>query len=408
MARGLASGILVLSAIIGAIWWFNRSEELVMQQKKLANPPRLVSKEEEERMVESLRIGAPPIAEQGPHPKLVAEQRSHDFGVIGVAEVQQKRFPIKNEGTVPLKLVPGRTTCVCITGKMEKSDLAPGETTDLILDVRGHGIGSDFAHTFHVYSNDPEARDIKYIITGSVVMRIAITPGTTWRMGDLSGDQPVPLTGFVGSPLIDKFQILGIESRNPELTAKFEPASPELLAERRCKSGYAVTALLTPKFPPGKFEGEFIVRTDIDKSENFPGRELALQVTAARSGPLRYLAATNGARWYADTRTLFLGSFSAAEGKSTAIPVLIQQKPDEKAFEATEVQSSTPHLVVALKPVPDSEAGDGDRKVYHLTFTVPPGKPAAGQDERNPATVLIKTNHPELPELEIKVIYVSL
>lgn len=408
MARGLAGGIAVLAVIIGSIWWFNRAEEVTRQQERSAKPQRPVSKEEEERMLETLRVGAPPIAPNGPYPKLVAELTTYNFGTIGTSEVQRHKFPIKNSGTVPLKLVVGRTSCECMRGRLGKGELSPGESTELEVEFRGQGFGSEFGHTFHVYSNDPESRDVKFIITGNVLMRIAIHPGPTWRLGDISGDQPVTTVGFIGSPTVDKFQILGIESESPELTVKSEPASPELLKEKRCKSGYAIIADLAPKFPPGKFESQFIVHTDIDKKAETPGIDIALQVIASRPGPMRYLSATDGARWYSETRTLFLGRFTAAQGKSSTVPFFVQQKSGDKPFEATEITSSTPHLAVELKPAPDSELGSDDRKLYNLKFSVPPGKPAASHDEKTPATVLIKTNHPELPELEIRVIYVSL
>ena len=95
--------VMTLIAAMAGVVWFGR----VPGPQEAVKPP--TPKVEE---------GKPQPRENGPHPVAVVPETTHDFGVMMHRSKGSHTFVVKNEGTVPLKLATGHTTCQCTIGKI--------------------------------------------------------------------------------------------------------------------------------------------------------------------------------------------------------------------------------------------------------------------------------------------------
>lgn len=407
MGRGFWAGLVVAVGLFGGLWWLLRADEVGRQIERNSKPRRLISVEEEEAMLETLRKGAPPIDPDGPHPVAVTQERVHKFGSTAMLDERTHVFKIKNEGDVPLKLVPGRVSSEYVSGKVLKTELAKGESTDVEVTWRAEQLTiKQYDESFNVYTNDPKNRDIRFAVMGTIALRVVLDPGPRWRMGDISGTEPVSMDGFIGTPFFEEFKIHGIVTSSPLIKVTHEPATAEYLAKRQCKSGYFLKAELTPTFPPGDFEGLIKIQTDIDQGPQTPGLNIVVRLYAWRASAVRFLPATNNARFMIDSHTLLLGRFPAAEGFSCVVPFLVTQEKDAPVLELTNVDAKDSNLKVELQPAAEAESSESFRR-YELKFSVPAGEPVANHIETDPVVVRLTANHPDMKDMEIKVVYVS-
>jgi len=410
--RNVVVSLLVLGASLGALWWMVRPGELAVQQQeqqtfgpKPVAPPRAPDGTPAKP---SRPEGAPPIAEQGPYPKAAADLTVYNFGRMAVGAEMRRVFTLRNEGEAPLKLSIGPVSCNCLSAKMSKEEVPPGDSAEIELVWFGTEYTKEYTQFAQVYTNDPAKPTMSFAVRGSCDYRLAVQPSQTWRFGEMHDGQKLVQKGFIGSPFIDSFNILRIESSSPHIQASYKPLGADEIAKRNCKSGYEIEAELTASFTAGIFAEKFVIYTDAEKEEDGVGIAMVVNVEASRPGPIRFLAATNGARWHPALNAMFLGRFAAAEGKSSIVPLFVRLA-EGQTFELLDVKSSNPDLHVTVSPT-EGEARVGEHTRYDLKFEVPevpPGRPPSVHEEDNPVTVTLRTNHPDLPELSIKAYFIS-
>ena len=103
-------------------------------------------------------------------PKLVIQQTSHDFGDILQGEKVTHTFVISNSGGDVLKISDVRASCGCTAVKPEKNELAPGESTNLLVSFNSAGRSGSQLKTVTVKTNDPDNPETVLTITAHVVM----------------------------------------------------------------------------------------------------------------------------------------------------------------------------------------------------------------------------------------------
>jgi len=408
--RNVVVSLLVLGASLGTLWWMVRPGELAVQgeqqQQTFSPKPADLPRALDGTPVKPKRPeGAPPIAEQGPYPKAVPAQTVYNFGRMAVGAEMRYAFTLRNEGEAPLKLAIGPVSCNCLSAKTSKEEVPPGESAEIELVWFGKEFTKEYTQIAKVYTNDPANPTMSFAVRGTCDYRLAVQPSQIWRFGEMQEGQKSVQKGFIGSPFINSFNILRIESSSPFIKASYKPLSAEEIAKRNCKSGYEIEAELTGSFTAGNFAEKFVIYTDAEKEEDGVGIAMVVNVEASRPGPIRFLAATNGARWHPALNAMYLGRFAAAEGKSSIVPLFVRLA-EGQTFELLDVKSSNPDLHVTVSQ-PEGEARVGEHTRYDLKFEVPPGRPPSVHEEDNPVTVTLRTNHPDLPELSIKAYFIS-
>jgi uncharacterized cupredoxin-like copper-binding protein len=104
-------------------------------------------------------------------PKIVVQQPVHDFGEIIQGEKVQHNFVVTNTGGDILKITNVRASCGCTAALPEKSELAPGESTNIKVEFNSTGRVGKQDKTVYVTSNDKENPEVQLKITSTVVKK---------------------------------------------------------------------------------------------------------------------------------------------------------------------------------------------------------------------------------------------
>ena len=102
-------------------------------------------------------------------PKLVLQQNSFEFGDIKQGETVSHTFVLTNSGGDLLKIANVQASCGCTAAVPEKSELAPGESTNLTVKFNSTGRQGAQKKTVKIFTNDPQAPEMTVTITGNVV-----------------------------------------------------------------------------------------------------------------------------------------------------------------------------------------------------------------------------------------------
>jgi len=109
-------------------------------------------------------------------PKISVKPMEHDFGDITYGETVTHDFIALNTGGDLLIIKDVRASCGCTAVKPEKTELKPGESTN--IKVQFNSTGREGKQSKHVYvsSNDPDNPEIRLSFTGNVVKEPAAGP----------------------------------------------------------------------------------------------------------------------------------------------------------------------------------------------------------------------------------------
>jgi len=102
-------------------------------------------------------------------PKLVLQQTSFDFGDIKQGEIVSHTFVLTNSGGDLLKITNVQASCGCTAAVPEKSELAPGESTNLPVKFNSTGRTGMQKKTVKIFTNDPQSPEMTITISGKIV-----------------------------------------------------------------------------------------------------------------------------------------------------------------------------------------------------------------------------------------------
>jgi hypothetical protein len=122
------------------------------------------------RILVSLEEYFPPMTPEqlSRSPRLKIENPFHDFGTIKQGESVTTNFIITNNGKEPLNIRQTRATCGCTASTPEKSNLRPGESSNIKVTFDSSGRSGEQSKTIFVFSNDPTNPTQKMMIKGVV------------------------------------------------------------------------------------------------------------------------------------------------------------------------------------------------------------------------------------------------
>ncbi len=115
-----------------------------------------------------LLVSAVSLAQMFP-PKVASQLMEYDWGEVPRGDHVKYDFVVSNVGGDLLKIKDVRASCGCTAAKPEKSDLAPGESTNINVDFNSTGRSGRQTKYITVKTNDPEKPEIRFKFTGVVV-----------------------------------------------------------------------------------------------------------------------------------------------------------------------------------------------------------------------------------------------
>ena len=100
-------------------------------------------------------------------------------------KVQRNVFRLRNhfQQTVELKKI--RTSCTCADIKYLKSELQPGESTELIVTLKANSLSGPFTHTIYVETDNPKQRFMRFVIKGNAIPLLKVSPDPVQYIGTL-------------------------------------------------------------------------------------------------------------------------------------------------------------------------------------------------------------------------------
>lgn len=111
-------------------------------------------------------------------PTLILQQTSFDFGDIKQGDKVSHTFVLTNGGGDLLKIGDVKASCGCTAAAPDKNELAPGESTNLVVTFNSAGRMGKQSKTVRIYSNDTENPEVVITIAGNVVSASEFSAGT--------------------------------------------------------------------------------------------------------------------------------------------------------------------------------------------------------------------------------------
>lgn len=121
-------------------------------------------------------------------PKLILQQSSFDFGDIKQGEKVSHTFVLSNGGGDLLTITDVKASCGCTAANPEDRELAPGQSTNLVVTFNSAGRMGKQSKTVRIYSNDPENPEMLLSISGNVVSPTASTGAPTIYFAETQHD----------------------------------------------------------------------------------------------------------------------------------------------------------------------------------------------------------------------------
>jgi len=334
-----------------------------------------------------------------PQPKIEVLENTYDFGRIESNSVVRHEFTVKNVGQAPLRISIGDSSCRCTVLNLDSGDIPPGESRTVTLEFNGKDYFGPVSQHATILTNDPKQPQVTFTVKADVVKSIRVVPS------EIVFSRVVKMQPAVGEAKIYVFrdqpvQVTGIELAHKDDNAQFidldiQPLSPEdLKVEPGAKAGYRVTVRLKPGLPLGPIQQKIRVLTD---QKDMPELEIAL------AGRVESDVNIVGVGWDAARGILHLGRINQSTGAERR--VMLRLTPLAGQSLKVEVERTVPDFLQVT--IEEPRIVEASLSLFvPITVRVPPGVGPAnyfGLDEAQLGKVILKTNHPDAPEVKILV-----
>ncbi|MEX0675869.1 MAG: DUF1573 domain-containing protein [Pirellulales bacterium] len=338
---------------------------------------------------------------RGQVPKLVVDDTSHDFGLIDRHHTVRHSFRFTNVGTAPLTLKPGTTTCTaCTIAELSKAEVAPGETTEVVVEYSPRTAKPEFQQYAVVLTNDPEQPRVELKIIGSVTNQFRMLPDRV-VLSNASASQPTTAEVRIFHYLSDKLRVVDCTFDDTPSASFFAATSesiPRGELELDAKSGCRVLVTLNPGLPLGPFRQT--IRLQLETGKNGERAEFEVPIEGAVASDLSIV----GPGWHGASGVLsFDAGVKSDKGARRELNLLV--RGDARRDIRIEPKKLDPPwlLVTVREPVELNES------VIRIPVTVeiPPGRPPAiylGTDQGKFGEIILDVkNHPDLKEIRVHV-----
>lgn len=330
---------------------------------------------------------------------VIVNGADHDFGVMDRGDTREHKFIFRNDGTRPLVLGKPQTTCMCMLPDVGKGGIPPGESREVILRWTPKKHEIDFRQTATMTTTDPRKNVVTLNVYGRVVPRSRSVPATV-DVGRFTATREHEKQTIIYGYQSDELTVAGTRWLKPEIAEAFEvdfrPATTEEL-EREPEAKAALVCKLKIKsgLPLGSLHQRLIVDLIADKET-----ALEIPVIGRVVGDL-----TLAGRGYNDNDgILSIGHVSQSKGKKTTM-FLTAKGPHCKDVKPTvKVVEPADSLKVTFEP--PKSIRNGASFMHMFKIEIPASSPFVnrlGTPDNPSGRIVIETNHPEIPEVELQV-----
>ena len=131
---------------------------------------------------------------------VVVGSTEYDFGTMERRGIRSHTFVVRNDGTEPLTLIKGETTCKCTLSSLAAGEILPGKSVEVKLEWTAKEVGPSlqFYQSADIISNDPNNRLIQLVVKGNIIQSVMPKP-ERMTMNGLSSGEGVTVKGKVFS-----------------------------------------------------------------------------------------------------------------------------------------------------------------------------------------------------------------
>lgn len=215
-------------------------------------------------------------------PKAKVGETAFDFGILEKTAANEKGehpFYIENVGDAELTLADGGKGCFCTDFSISKSSLKPGEKATVLFKWDGARSGGVFDQGVRVLTNDPNAREIYFTVSGLYTAPIVSAPNElSFQNASAATDttREFRVFGFERDENGEPFplEILGVETSDPDrLTVELKKDDVANLTPKerghqlysKTTNLFVGTATLKAGAPQGAFQEIIRVKTNSAK-----------------------------------------------------------------------------------------------------------------------------------------------
>ena len=336
----------------------------------------------------------------------------YDFGTMERRGTRSHTFVIRNDGTQPLSLKKGETTCKCTFSSLAQGVVAPGESVEIKLDWTAKEVGPTtvFNQSAEIYTNDPANRSVRLVVRGQIIQSVLPKPEVLTMNNISSGEEYTAVTKlFCYRDTVDRLEVIDYELLGATpldlVEIHFEPMSAEQVAqEPRATSGQVMHVKLKPGMKAGLFSQAIRVKTnlpDAPRVDVFLNGEVVQDITIFGRG---YRASEGENPEYFGV--LNLGSITSEMGLEHNVILVV--KGAFRKDVSFSVESVSPAGVIDVELGPVTVVGTGKTVHQKLLLSVKPGQAAGdfvGGNQGDALKIVLKTTHPNTPEITISVVF---
>jgi hypothetical protein len=183
------------------------------------------------------------------------DELSKDFGSVPRGPVLSHPFRITNTTGAPVRIANIRVSCGCTTATAEQTNLAPGQSTDLLVQMDTRRFSGIKTVTIYVQFDQPRWDEVRLWVQANGRDDITVTPDTL-AFGRIK--RAASPTATVSLTLLGgQWQVLGVQSESNYVQTA-------LTVQRRdmAEVAYQLTARLRADAPVGKWYTDLWVQTN--------------------------------------------------------------------------------------------------------------------------------------------------
>ena len=184
---------------------------------------------------------------------------THDFGMMDPHGTASHQFAIHNQGSAPLALKMGTTTCKCTAGKLGSELLQPGEQTTVELTWNTGYKVDEYEQSAILHTNDPTLPEIEIKVKGEIKGELLSPETITFPRTNVAETSHARFVIF--SQVWMGFEVENIECGAEDFTWYAEPidGSDSRLADKQSTHAVEIHVFTTP-LEQRKFSGNMELR----------------------------------------------------------------------------------------------------------------------------------------------------
>jgi len=325
-------------------------------------------------------------------PRVVVDVTEVSLGDVEPSGPREHVFWVRNEGTAPLRLERGGTSCKCTMSDLPTDPIPPGQKAPVRVATKtteGH-----FSHEAVIVTNDPQCPTLRLRISGTIRSRLAADPPRA-VFPTSRGDEAQSTSLLLYSQTWDRFEILGVEVSKPDIRWKLTPANAARLASHQARSGYHLEVSVPPTLP-GRSFWEWIQITAAPPGTNESPRTLKLDVCGTvlkRVGIFGDKLDSQG--------TVQFGTLECGQGAKTRL--MVKVRDNHRALAVLGIHTRPDFVRASLAPLNADALRYG---LYRLEIEVPADAPLGSWVGDSVGEVRVVTDHPENPEIVVPVAFI--